>query len=193
MRAPALRSHLQHFVGIVLFAALLGGGMPTESLKGRHAAILARVLSYELTLEERAGDSVQVAVVYRRDDAVSEANADEWLQGLTVLGSVNVKDRPILAVKVPYLMNELNAIIDKGADVLLVADGLDTETPVIAQLARSRRVLTAGNAVSYVQKDLTLCVADEGDKMRIYVNLNAAQLERIRFSSRLLALAVVIR
>jgi hypothetical protein len=193
MRAPALRSRLQHCVGIVLCAALLVGGAPSESVKGRHAAILARVLSYELTLEERAGDSVQVAVVYRRDDAISEANADEWLRGLAALGSVNVKDRPILSIKVPYLMNELNAAIDKGADMLLVAEGLDTETPVIAQLARSRRVLTAGNSPSYVHRDLTLCVAEEGDKTRIFINLNAAQLERIRFSSRLLNLAVVIR
>jgi hypothetical protein len=84
-------------------------------------------------------------------------------------------------------------VIDRGADVLLVADGLSSEVPSIAQVARSRRVLTAANSVSYVQKDLTLCVTDEGEKTRIFINLNAANSERIRFGSRLLALATIIR
>jgi hypothetical protein len=179
-------------VGTILMAMLLPGARP-ESPKSRHAAILARVLSYELTLDERAGESVAIAVIYRRDDPMSEANADEWLQGLAEIAPVKVKDRPLSSFKVPYGLSELNAVIDRGADVLLVADGLSSEVLSIAQVARSRRVLTAANSVAYVQKDLTLCVTNEGEKTRIFINLNAANSERIRFGSRLLALATIIR
>jgi YfiR/HmsC-like len=192
MSAPIRRFRLRHFIGVALLATLLSGAH-TEAPKSRHAAIVARVLSYELTLDERAGQSVEVAVVYRRDDAASESNADEWVQGFAEIAPVKVKDRQLSSVKVPYGMSDLNAAIDRGADVLLVAEGLDSEASSIAQLARSRRVLTAGNSVSYVQKDLTLCVTEEGDKTRIFINLNAAQSERIRFGSRLLALATIIR
>ena len=66
----------------VLVVALFGAApssFAAETSKQRHAAILARALSYELTLEQRAGPSVGIAVVYDPGNAASEANADEWL------------------------------------------------------------------------------------------------------------------
>jgi YfiR/HmsC-like len=181
-------------VAVALLVVPLLVGAAGEPSKNRHAAILARVLSYELTLEERVGDSIGVAVIYKRGDAASEANADDWLQGLAELSSVKIKDRPFFAVKVPYGISVLDAAITKdGIDVLLVADGLNAESSAIAQLARSRRVLTVGNTLSYVQTNMTLCVTEEADKIKIFINLNVAQLEGIRFSSRLLSLASLIR
>jgi hypothetical protein len=192
MTAPARCSQLRHFLAVTLLAVLVTGAHP-ESSKARHASILARVLSYELTLEERAGDSVEIAVVYRSDVPTSEANADDWLLALAELTGVKVKGRSLSSIKVPYGISELNAAIDRGADVLLVTDGLDAEAPAIAQLARSRHILTAANSISAVQKDLTLCITSEGEKTRIFVNLNSAQSEGIRFGSRLLALVTIIR
>ena len=165
-----------------------------QANRSRNAAILARVLSFELTLEERAGGSVVVAVIYKRGDARSEANANEWLEGLHSLASVRIKDRPFSATKVAYGTAELAAAIDRGgADVLLVADGLTAELDAIAELARSRHVLTASNNVADVAKAVTLCVTDDGDKIKIVINLNTARLEGIRFSSNLLKLATLIR
>jgi YfiR/HmsC-like len=171
---------------------LAGGG--GESSKKRHAAVLARVLSYELTLEDRVGESIGFAVVYKSGDAASEANADDWLQALAELSSVKVKDRLLFAIEIPYGQTELSSAITKdGIDVLLVADGLNNESSAIAQLARSKHVLTVGNSLPYVQDNMTLCLADEADKIKIFINLNVAQQEGIRFSSRLLSLASLIR
>jgi YfiR/HmsC-like len=192
VRAAAREPKLLRVVTLALFVALLSGAR-NEPSKSRHAAIVARVLGYELTLEERAGNSVEIAVVYRADDATSEANADDWLYALHELLPVNVKNRPLLASKVPYGINELKAAIDGGADMLLVADGLQAETPWIAKVARSRHVLTAGDSPAYVQQGLTLCVTEEAGKTKILINLNAANAEGVRFGSRLLALASLIR
>ena len=188
MFRPSLQSAV-----MALLIVLLSSGARGQSSKKRPAVILARVLSYELTLDDRIGEAVGIAVVYRRDDRASEANADDWLQGLAELSSTKIKNRLIFALKVPYSIDEMSGAIDKGADVLLVADGLNAEASSIAQLARSRQVLTMGNTVSYVEKDLTLCVTEQGEKSRIFINLNVANLEGIRFGSRLLALATVIR
>jgi hypothetical protein len=189
---PRIRSHLGRVLGAVLIVGLLTG-LSNESSKKKHASILARVLSYELTLEERVGDRVGIAVVYKRDDAVSQANADDWMRGLLELVSVKIKERPLFAVKVPFAAGDVNSAIDKGADVLLVATGLVGEAAAIAQIARARHVLTVGNAVSDVQTHFAVCVTEEADKPKIYINLNAAQTEGIRFSSRLLGLANLIR
>jgi hypothetical protein len=164
-----------------------------DAPKSRHTAILARILSYELTLEERAGDSVGVAVVYRAGDPQSRANADEWLRAFQEIGPINVKNRPLGVEVVPSEPSELHAAIGRGADVLLVANGLDEEVSTIARVARARHVLTATDSQSYVQTDLTVCVSEENRKTKITINLDMARLEHVQFSSRLLALATLIR
>jgi hypothetical protein len=165
-----------------------------QASKTRNAAILARALSFELTLDERVGSAVTIAVIYKGGDRRSEANADEWIDAFRAIASVRIKDRPLSAVKVAYTARDAtNAIDHDGADVLLVADGLTPELQAIAQIARSRHVLTAGNNLGDVAKELTLCITDEGDKVKIVVNLNAGHLEGIRFSSNLLKLATLIR
>jgi hypothetical protein len=165
-----------------------------QATKTRRATILARALSYELTLEERVGATVGVAVLYKKGDRASEANADEWIEAFRELKSVRIKDRPFTASKVAYSAADAQtAIVRDGADVLLVADGLGADRAEIARIARARHVLTASNAVSDVAKELTLCVTEEADKVKVVINLNAAQMEGIRFSSNLLKLATLIR
>jgi hypothetical protein len=194
MRPSGLGRRTSRSIATMLLVAgcLLAGR--AEATKTRNAAILARALSFELTLEERVGPTVTIAVIYKRGDRQSEANADEWMDGFRALAAVRIKDRPFSAVKVGYTQADtLNAIDRDGADVLLVADGLASELAAIARLARSRHVLTAANTLADVNRELTLCITDEGDKVKIVVNLGSAHLEGIRFSSNLLKLAVLIR
>ncbi len=194
MRRSALTRYRWRNIAASLFLWPLLAVHPAQASKNRNAAILARVLSFELSLDERVGPSVGVAVIYKRGDPASEANAEEWLQGLAELAAVRIKDRPFFAIKVVYAPDALRAAIDQGGiDVLLVADGLTAESEVIAKLARAKHVLTAGNAASYVERDMTLCVTEQGGNIKIIVNLNAAHLEGIRFSSSLLKLATIIR
>ena len=193
MRRSPIHEWRRRSVVVCLLGSLLLV-QTADASKNRNAAILARVLSFELSLDERVGPSVGVAVVYKPGDRLSEANADEWIQGLAELVAVKIKDRPLFAVKVPYTSGALLEAIDRqGIDVLLVADGLAAESEAIARLARSKHVLTAGNTISYVEKDMTLCVTEQGGNIKIIVNLNAARLEGIRFSSNLLKLATIIR
>lgn len=166
-----------------------------ESQKSRAAAVLARVLSYELTLEQRAGDEVGVMVVYKAGDAASEAIADQWHRALSELSSVKIKNRRFFALKVPYDASEVRALIEqRGVDVLLASDGLSPDQAKgLADLARSKHVLSAANSVPMVEDSLTLCVTEKDGKPKIVINLRAAQLEGISFSSNLLRLAQIIR
>lgn len=191
MRASFSLGALRRAVSLTLMVALLSAASG-ESSKQRTASILARVLSYELTLEDRVGESVGIAIVYQRENEASSTSADEWLKGFAELSTVKIKSKPLVALKVPYDTGELSAAIDRGVDVLWVASGLGAETPTIARLARSKRVLTASSATAYAQTDLTLCLTEE-EKPKIFINLNAARLEGIQFSSRLLSLATLIR
>jgi hypothetical protein len=165
-----------------------------EAPKTREAAVLARVLSYELTLEERAGDAVGIAVVYKPGDVASEANAEAWYQALVALGSTRIKGRPFFALKIAQDPQALAAAINRdGVDVLLASSGLGGDLDGLATLARSQHVLSVADTTEYLKTSLTVCVTQEAAKPKIYINLKNAELEHIRFSSNLLRLTTLVR
>jgi hypothetical protein len=166
-----------------------------DSTKSRSAAIFARVLSYELTLEQRVGEDIGVVIVYKKGDSASQATADEWHRALSELSSVKIKNRSLFALTAAYDAPTLGRLIEeRGADVLLASNGLSTEEMLgLSRLARTNQLLSAGNAVEQVDQYMTLCVTVSGGKPEIVINLNTARLEGISFSSNLLGLARIIR
>jgi hypothetical protein len=187
------RFELRRLPGALLALISLTAAQP-EAPKTREAAVLARVLSYELTLEERAGDAVGIAVVYKPGNAASEANAEAWYQAFVALSATRIKGRPFFAVKVAHESQALAAAIDRdGVDVLLASSGLGGDLDSLTTLARSKHVLSAADTADYLKTSLTVCVTQEDDKPKIYINLKNAELERIRFSSNLLRLTTLVR
>jgi hypothetical protein len=165
-----------------------------EPSKKQYAAIMARALSYELTLDERAGSAVAIAVIYKSGDAESEASAENWLQAFRGMSALKIKDKPFSAMKLAHDNKELSSTIDKaGIDVLLAADGAQSEAETLTRLSRTKRLLTMSDDPAAVQKDMTLCVTEQDGKPKVIINLKVAELERIRFSSNLLKVAKLIR
>ncbi len=192
MRCRRLPYSLCRLVGLMLLLCALSVGAADASKK-RQAAVLARVLSYELTLGERAGSRVGIAVVYKPGDAKSEINAEEWSSALRELTALRIKDKPFFILKVAYAPNALlSAIENDGVDLLLLADGLGAELDAITRLTRAKRVLSASNDAAYAQKDVTVCVTEVEGKVKIVINLSSADKETIRFSSNLLKLATIL-
>jgi hypothetical protein len=184
-------SHLVRAGLCVLFMTAVAPEAAAEAPTLRRATVVARALSYERTLEGRVGRTVGFAVVFK--PGAGDKCANDWMAAFGALSSVKIKDRPIFSVKVPYDLGKLKTSVDDGVDVFVVCDGLDGETDAIAQLARSRHVLTVGTIIPYVERNLTLGVAQEGDKTQIVINLKSADKEGVAFSVQLLKLARVIR
>ena len=183
-------------ISILLVAVALAASRAFAADAGveLHATILARVLSNELTLEERAGDDIGIAVVYRPGDGVSETSAGEWMKALDALSSVRIKAKRVFAIRVPNDPEQLARAVEKsGIDVVLAAEGLGSETNTLASFARSHHILSIGSNTSYVERDLTLCVYEENERTRIFINLTNASSEGIRFSSNVLKLAKLVR
>jgi len=191
-----VKRHGLRISSFLLAVSLLAAhALAADGGTGLHATILARVLSYELSLEERAGNDVGIAVVYKPGDAVSEASATAWMQALEELASeVQIKNRRVVAVRVPNDPDQLSRALDKyGIDVVLAAEGLGADARQVANFTRAHHLLSVGSTVAYIEADLTLCVQQEADRPRIFVNLNNANLESVRFSSNILKLAKLIR
>jgi hypothetical protein len=159
----------------------------------QRAAILARVLSYERTLQDRIGPSLEIGVLFKQGDSDSERGAREWHGSLGLLADVKIKNNVLRSHVIAYDPQIVELINDIGIDAIVVSAGLNSELTEISSMARAKRILTVGDVASYLERHLTLGIFYEAERYEIVVNLTAAAQERVVFSSNMLKLARVIR
>lgn len=193
MRAISRRTWLG-FVA-ALFALLLSvPHAAADAGDAKRATILVKAISFDLDLEDRVGDALVVAVVYKPGDAASQSVAASWARAFSQLGGLRVKKAPVRAIEVPFDAAAIDEVVQKqGVDVLLAADGLDAELEAIARIAQPRKLITVGAKRAYVERGLVLGVFLEDEKPRIVVNLTAARAGGFRFSSAMLRLATLVK
>jgi hypothetical protein len=160
----------------------------------RQAAIVARALSYEQTLDERVGkQALGIAVLYLQGHDGSERCAREWTDGFSRIANVQIRDRDIALKLLAYSAEGVRKARASSIHVFVVCGGLNSELPEISRAARANRILTVGALLAYVEQSMTLGVFPEDGKYKIVVNLRAAADERVTFSSAMLRLARIIR
>lgn len=179
---------------LLTVVALFASGL-AQAADDKRAPILARALSYEYTLKNRAGDALSIAVLYKAGSSSSDAAAEAWVKAFKSFEGVKVQGLPLGVVKIGWdSADRVKGLLSaQGIDILVVADGLDTDLGAVRDLARGLKILTVGEKMSYLEDGLTLGVVDAGGKLTIVINLSSAAQEGITFSSELLKLAKVIR
>jgi hypothetical protein len=80
----------------------------------------------------------------------------------------------------------------QGCHVLFIGAGEKRLRPAILASARGNSVLTVGESEHFIQEGGMIGFLLEENKIRFEVNLEAAQKEKLRISSRLLALAKTV-
>jgi hypothetical protein len=156
---------------------------------------LKRAFSYENSLKQRAGDTVVLAVLYKSGNSGSEAAADAWAKAFKPADGEKIQGLPFQVIRHAYdSVDKLKAVVgEKGVDILVVCEGLESDVANIKDFSREKKVLTVGTKEPLVQRGLAIGVFVEGEKHTIVVNLPAASAEGITFSSDLLRLARLIR
>ncbi len=174
---------------------VLGPSAAFAAGEDRQAAILARAFSYDYSLKQRAGESVTLVLIYRAGNGGSESSADAWARGFKPLEGAKVAGVPFTVVRHAFESAEkLKGFAqEKGADILLVCDGLESDLSAIKEVSREKKLLSVATREPYLQRGLSLGVFMEGERHAIVINLSAASQEGVTFSSDLLRLAKVIR
>lgn len=171
-------------------AALVGLRPARASAAGndRKAAIIARAISYERTLGTRSGASLRLGIAFAQGNNTSTRDSQAWLDGFASISDVTVNGNAIEVLTLAW-----GSGVPERLDVLLVCDGLQSQSSAIAAFTSSKRILSVGSVREYLDGDCTLGVFDVDGKPRITINLTAAEREKVKFSSRLLKLADVVR
>ena len=173
-------------------ALLLSREVLAASATQRKAAVLARALSYERTLADRAGDSVDILMVHTGGAGLEEAQG--WTAAFESLSSVKIAGRQI-STQVAVIGPEMTTAIATGEIDVVITCG-DVATAVVEEVGAMTgraNVLSVGTRRSQIETALTFGVVEEDGKLQMLVNLRAAKREGVRFSSKLLKLAEVIR
>jgi hypothetical protein len=158
----------------------------------RKAAVLARALSYERTLAERAGSTVDIMMVHAGGAGLDEAQG--WTSAFGSLSAVKVAGKK-LATHTAVIGPEMTGALASGEIDVIITCGDIAAVLVeeVGSVTARNKVLSVGTRRSQVEQALTFGVVEEGGKLQMLVNLRAAKREGVRFSSKLLKLAEVIR
>lgn len=153
------------------------------------AAVLAKVLGYNLSLDKRKGP-IAVALVARKDHAGSKALQDAVHDRLAALSKkVKVRGRALAPIKI--WSGELK---DRSVEVVYLSAALEDELASIVAHARSQGILTTTGLRSYVRRDVALAVLPKPNGgHEILINLKETEQEHANFDTRLLLVARAFR
>ena len=159
----------------------------------RKATIIARAMSYERSLSARVGESLRLAILYAGGQMDSLQDAERWKAAFAGLDGIKIYDMPLVVSTYPWGGEAASVLHELGTDVLVVCDGLGGQLSNITAFTRRDRLLSVGTQRPYLDNACTLGVFEDSGKPEIVINLSAAEREDLKFSSRLLKLAKVIR
>lgn len=185
-----------------LGVAALGGVRPGHanaaasaraSASARKATIIARAMSYERSLSARVGQSLRLAILYAGGQMNSLRDAESWRSAFGALDGIKIYDMPLVVTTYPWGGEAASVLHKLGTDVLVVCEGLEGQLSAITAFSRKDRLLSVGTQRRHLDTACTLGVFEDSGKPEIVINLSAAEREDVKFSSRLLKLAKVIR
>lgn len=160
----------------------------------RYALFVGRLLAYDTNLKSRAGDRVDIAILYERGNVVATQKAEEMALAMKAIELTTIGDLPVKTCSIAVTDEAAleQAVISRGIDAFVVMAGLEEQTTFIKRVSEARKVITVGNTSAEVHAGLSISIFLEDGKSRILVGLRASRKEGARFSSDLLRLSEVI-
>jgi hypothetical protein len=161
----------------------------------RSTTFLARLLTYDTNLKNRAAGKLTIAVLYEGKNPASASQGAELATALKNLELVRILDLPVETLGMAFTdASELEKAVRRiGVDVLVVGDGLEKQNAPIKKVTEKAKIITIGTSSSQVRAGLSIAAYLENEKSKIMVNLPASRREGAILSSDLLGLAEVIQ
>jgi hypothetical protein len=187
MRRSAAFVRSRALATLLLAASVFRSEPAVSDDSGKRALLFAKALSFERRLLANSGSSVGILILHTADTSSGEA-AQRWLGAFKSLGVITVGGAPVEVASAVYERPRvLELVRGRGIDVLIACSGVPVQE--VGGLAREQNILSAGDTFAAVRERLTLGVFVEGERPRIVINMRGAELEGVKFSSKLLQLA----
>jgi hypothetical protein len=190
----AIRQHapvLLRIIALFVIGLIVSESSPVSAdaaSAARLSAVVARILSYERSLPNRAGPAVNILVLHAGGNAASLSEARAFERGFASMTGSTIQGLPIQTSVMPYS----SGVIVEGVDVLILCAGLESQIDAITAVSRRRHLMSVGVERAYATRATALAVVVEEGRPKIIANLAHARAEGVQLSSQLLRLAEVL-
>lgn len=157
--------------------------------------LFVKILAYERTLQTRSDAVLRIGIVYQSRYRESLRTQDALMRQpegapLTLADGTPVEFVALELSTMEALAEQLEA---ESVDVLYIAPLRAQGIEALADLSRTRRLLTLTGVPAYVEAGLAVGIGlKEGRRPEILINLSAAEQAGAQFSARLLKLARIL-
>ncbi len=182
-------------IAVAMVLALTTNALASDLAPNYQAVFLLRILAYDRNLKNRAGDTVNIAVVFRDGDDGSMSTKNELLAGLDKLSDAKVSDLPFRATPVPFTSaaDLESTLTNMKAAAVYICPNLDGSVGAISDLTRAHSALSFTGVEGQVRSRLSIGLVARAGKPAILVNLASSRAEGADLDPALLRLAEVLR
>jgi hypothetical protein len=193
-RSPKLRLIVALLATMTLLAGRSLADGEEKMPSARFAAILGRLLTYDSNLKARAGNSIGIAVLYRRNHVESQSEANETARHVGALESTEMLELPVKTYKIAFddEAGLEKAVASYGLDVFIVSGGMAEQMAIVKNVGTRRKIITIGKESAQARNGLSVAIFVADGKSKILVNLGASKKAGANFTPELLRLCEVI-
>jgi len=194
---------IQVIVGcIVSLAVIVLGYIPAQVAAdngnvplGLQAKLLLTALTYDKNLEKKAGEQLDIAILYFPWIERSQEEAESFSKTLEQFKDKKIAGRSFNTSLISYDGDASlkEKISGQHVEVLFIAGGTKRMLKEITQLTRKKQILSCTSKAEYVSSyGVSIGVGLKENKPKIYLNLSSAKEEGADFSAKFLRVAEIV-
>ncbi len=155
--------------------------------------ILFKILSLDKNLTRRAGETINVGLVFDSRDKNSSRERGEFKETMGNDKKLAGKSIVIQEFDAASGGNLAEFSSKNSISILYATVGVEKLTDEMIRIAREQKVTTAASSLSYVEKGFSVSFEVEDNKPRIVINHDASKDEGCSFSAQVLKVARIVK
>lgn len=155
--------------------------------------LFCKILSYDRTLTAEARDNIVIGIMYQSRYITSLNTVKQFSEAIEKTSGETISGKLVKYVHIDIMDKDISeAVEEHNPDVLYVAPLRAVNIKDIAEVCRTREILSMTGVPEYCQQGISVGLGEMEGRPRIIINLAASRAEGANFSSLLLKLATII-
>lgn len=159
----------------------------------RQAKLISKLASYDRNFRKRAGKEARILVVFADDDVDSRRTARQVVAALRKEERVGGLPHVEISRRFRGAGDLASQVVDRRISIVYLCPGLLSYMEEVADALIGKDVMTVGSRGAYARLRAAVAFDLVSGKPKLIVHLPQAEQQNVKFATRLLKLAEVIR
>lgn len=171
------------FLLMILMATVYADMQVPASLQ---VALFYKIFDFDQSLTESASQQIVIGIFYDPNDPQSVQVKNEIKENFTDLAEKKIGDKNVTVSEITTL-EQLKAV-----NIVYVTPGVDSSIAGIIRECQEYKVLGISGVEKYARKGVVITIGLVDQKPKIIINKKSADLDGVKLSSKILAIAEII-